>query len=423
MKKSGWIIISAIITLNVYILSSLLSTNTKNHVETLNKPLTLDLINKKQPPVFLETINKDIKKNYIVKFGDSFYTIFKKLNIPYQTLINIQQAKNSSRFLQIQPKNKLIFTYQDDKLISIEKKLSPTTKLTYFSDSKSIVLSDIHPDLETRIVFKQGKVDDSLYFAGLQSGLPEKLIMNFIQIFSWDIDFNQDIRKGDQFSLLYEQHYSDGVFLDNGRILVAEYINKGKGHQAILFTKNNKYIGYYQFDGSPLKKSFLRSPVAFSRISSRFTRGRYHPILHKIRAHRGVDYAAPLGTPVKAAGDGKVFFKGYSRGFGNTIILTHANGIATLYAHLYGFKRGLKKGKRIKQGSIIGYVGQSGLATGPHLHYEFRINGKHQDPLKVKLPKAKKLNLSDLNLFKTNAKPLLLQFNALKYSLSASDNS
>ncbi len=420
MKKPGWVILSTIVTLNLYILSSFVSSPSKTDAKTPIKPLSLNLIEKKQVPIVLDLPKNITTKEYIVKFGDSFYTIFQKLNIPYQVLVDIQRAKNNHDFLRIQPKNKLLFNYQNDQLVSIEKQLSSTIKLTYFADSKTIYSSNVYPEIETRIVFKQGNVDDSLYFAGLQSGLTDTLIMNFIQIFSWDIDFNQDIRKGDQFKLIYEQRFSDGVFLENGRILVAQYINKGKSFQAILFKKDNKAVGYYKIDGSPLKKSFLRSPVAFSRISSRFSRGRYHPILHKIRAHRGVDYAAAIGTPVKAVGDGRVFHKGYSKGFGNTIVLTHANGIATLYAHLYGYKRGLKKGQKVKQGSIIGTVGQSGLATGPHLHYEFRINGKHQNPLKVKLPKAKKLNLADLNLFKANAKPLLLQFNALKYSLNAS---
>jgi murein DD-endopeptidase MepM/ murein hydrolase activator NlpD len=421
MNKTGWLISSTLVTLSLFTFLSIITSYSEKNKESISKPIVLALAEKQTLSQTVPPSAKKITKNHHVKLGDSFFTIFKALSIPYQTLVNLQRAKNNTDFFRLRPKDTITFTYENDVLISIEKTHSVETKLKYTLANQTITQFNIHADIETRIVFSQGIVSDSLYYAGLNNGLNNNLIMNLIQIFSWDIDFNQDIRKGDQFRLIYEQKYSDGVFLKNGRILVAQYINKGKSFQAILFSKHNESIGYYSIDGSPLKKSFLRSPITFSRISSRFTLGRYHPILHKMRAHRGVDYAASRGTPIKTVGNGRVYHKIYSKGFGRYVIIKHANGISTLYAHMSSFRRGLKKGQKVKQGDIIGYVGQSGLATGPHLHYEFRINGKHQNPLKVRLPKAIKLNTANLKLFKTQAKPLLLQFNALKYSVSTTD--
>ena len=420
MNKKLWLILSMLSTLVFFGLFSYLTPLSKQQAKTISKPLQLSL--SENPPLIItpRKENTTSSKQLTIAPGDSFYTLFKKLQIPIATLLNIQKLPSSKLLLKLTPGEKVTFFFQQKKLIAIEKILDKDTKIYLDLEKQKISKKPLHTDIETRIAFAQGTIKDSLYIAGLRSGLSDNLIMELIHIFAWDIDFNLDIRKGDQFSVLYEKIYSDGSFLRNGRILVAEYINKGKAKLAILFNKAGKNIGYYTLDGSPLKKSFLRSPVAFTRISSRFTLGRYHPILHKIRAHKGVDYAAPIGTPVKSVGKGRVYFKGYSRGFGRTVIIKHANNITTLYAHLSAYRRKLKKGSKVKQGQVIAYVGKSGLATGPHLHFEFRVNGHHKNPLKVKLPKAKKLNAKDLKQFKQQAQPLLLQFNALKHSLTPS---
>lgn len=249
--------------------------------------------------------------------------------------------------------------------------------------------------------------------------------MQLASIFGWDIDFALDIRKGDHFSLLYEQQYLDGEKLRDGRILAAEFTNQDRTYQAVLFTDPKGRGLYYAPDGSSMRKAFLRSPVDFRRISSKFQRERYHPVLGKKRPHRGVDYAAKIGTPIKAAGDGKVIFRGTKGGYGRTVIVQHGGNITTLYAHMSGYRRGVTTGTRVQQGQIIGYVGKSGLATGPHLHYEFRLNGAHRNPLTVKLPDAKPIAAEYRELFQIQSKQLLAQlklFNTIQVAQAAASN-
>jgi murein DD-endopeptidase MepM/ murein hydrolase activator NlpD len=237
--------------------------------------------------------------------------------------------------------------------------------------------------------------------------------MELANIFGWDIDFALDIRQGDSFSLLYEEHYLDGEKLRNGRILAAEFHNRGDRFQAVLFTDPDGRGQYYSPDGKSMRKAFLRSPVDFRRISSTFQRERFHPVLGERRPHRGVDYAAATGTPIKAAGDGRVITRGVQGGYGNTVIIQHGNNITTLYAHLSRFQKGVTNGSRVRQGQVIGYVGKTGLATGPHLHYEFRINGRHQNPLTVKLPDAEPIPSKYREAFQQQSRPLLAQLDLL----------
>ena len=233
-------------------------------------------------------------------------------------------------------------------------------------------------------------------------------------MFGWDVDFALDIRKGDSFSLLFEQHYLDGEKLRDGKILAAEFTNQGNKYRAILFTDPEGNSQYYSEDGKSMRKAFLRSPVDFRRISSTFQRERFHPVLGKKRPHRGVDYAAASGTPIKAAGDGKVIFRGVKGGYGNTVVLQHGSNITTLYAHMSRFRKGVTSGSRVKQGQTIGYVGKSGLATGPHLHYEFRINGVHRNPLTVKLPDAAPIQAKYKAEFMEQSRQLLAQLDLFK---------
>jgi len=234
------------------------------------------------------------------------------------------------------------------------------------------------------------RIDTSLFEAGSKAGLSDKTIMELARIFGWDIDFAHDIRRGDWFRVLYQAIYRDGKKVDDGPILAAEFVTQGESHRAIRFTDAAGRTDYFHPDGRSVRKAFLRSPVRFDRITSGFSRARKHPILGHRRAHEGVDYGASTGTPVRTTGDGRVVFRGRNGGYGHMVKIRHAGRFTTVYAHLSRFAN-IRSGQRVKQGQTIGYVGQSGLATGPHLHYEFRVHGRPRNPLKVDLPDAEPL--------------------------------
>ncbi|HEB99883.1 MAG TPA: M23 family peptidase [Thiotrichales bacterium] len=259
-------------------------------------------------------------------------------------------------------------------------------------------------------------IDSSLFLAAQKAGLSDNLTMELAGIFGWDIDFALDIRRGDRFTVIYEELFLDGEKIGNGDILAAEFVNQGHVYRAVRYTDASGRTSYYAPDGHSMRKAFLRTPVAFSRISSRFSLGRKHPILNRIRAHKGVDYAAPYGTPIKATGDGKVIFIGRKGGYGKAVILRHGSRYTTLYAHMSRFARGLHSGSRVRQGQVIGYVGKSGLATGPHLHYEFRINGVHRNPLTVKLPAAAPIDRRYRADFEQKSRTLLAQLDLVRQS-------
>ena len=267
---------------------------------------------------------------------------------------------------------------------------------------------------QTRLAFAQAQIHNSLFAAGRQAGLNDTMIMQLASIFAWDIDFALDIREGDGFSVLYKAIYHEGEKVRSGEIVAAEFVNRGKTYRALRFTDDRDRSRYYTPQGRSVRKAFLRSPVRFTRISSRFSSGRYHPVLHRFRAHKGVDYAARRGTPVRAAGDGRITYRARKGGYGNTVIIQHGHRYTTLYAHLSRFNRKARHGQRIKQGQIIGYVGSSGLATGPHLHYEFRVNGRHHDPLRVKLPKVAPLARRFKKTFDTQSNHLLARLDFFK---------
>ncbi len=245
---------------------------------------------------------------------------------------------------------------------------------------------------DSRPRYASATIDNSLFLDGGRAHIPQQVLIELAGIFSWDIDFAQDIRKGDSFQLIYEEVFLEGKRIGTGDILVARFINKGKSYTALRYKSANGKVDYYNEKGLSMRKAFLRNPIDFARISSRFSLGRKHPILNRIRAHRGTDYAAATGTPIKAAGDGKIIWAGRKGGFGNAVVIQHGSRYQTLYAHLSRFNRNARRGRSVRQGQIIGYVGQTGLATGPHLHYEFRVNGVHRDSLRVKLPTAKPIS-------------------------------
>lgn len=257
--------------------------------------------------------------------------------------------------------------------------------------------------LETQVLMKSAEIRHSLFGAADAAGIPDSIATQLADILGGDIDFHRDLRKGDRFSVVFESVHHLGKPVRTGRILSAEFVNDGKSYRAVWFQGEDGTGGYYSADGKNIRKAFLRSPLEFSRVTSGFSGARFHPVLQKWRAHKGTDYGAPVGTRVRATGDGVVEFVGNQGGYGKVVVLRHQSRYTTLYGHLSGFAAGIKKGARIAQGDVIGFVGATGLASGPHLHYEFRINDVHQNPLAIALPSAPPLSARDLPRFREKA--------------------
>ncbi|MGB9093677.1 MAG: peptidoglycan DD-metalloendopeptidase family protein [Gallionella sp.] len=268
--------------------------------------------------------------------------------------------------------------------------------------------------LETRLLVRSGEIRTSLYAATDAAGLPDAAANQLSDLFSGDIDFHHDLRKGDRFTVVYEMTYSNGALLHMGRIQAAEFINQGHTYRALYFQKDAQHGDYFTPDGKSVHKAFLRSPIAYTRVSSSFSNSRFHPILKKWRSHKGTDFAAPIGTKVKVTADGIVTVVGREGGYGNVIMVNHQGRYTTVYGHLSRFAKGLHKGQHVAQGEVIGYVGMTGLATGPHLHYEFRVNGQQRDPLRVALPDAKPIDSADLAAFQPVEEKLVSRLNLLR---------
>ncbi|MCW8964362.1 MAG: peptidoglycan DD-metalloendopeptidase family protein [Gammaproteobacteria bacterium] len=360
-------------------------------------------------------------EKFKVKKGDSMALIFRRAGEKPGTLHNIMSSGDvTERFKHLQVGQTIEFGYNEDDQFQ-ELKFSPSkTQQLIVSRESGQWQPELHSEqVETRIQHATAVIKDSLFLSGSRAGLSDNTIMQLAGIFGWDIDFALDIRNGDQFSLIYETRHLDGEKIGDGEIIAAEFINQGKNYQAVRYTNPDNDTEYYSPDGRSMRKAFLRTPVKFSRISSRFTNKRWHPVLKRWRSHRGVDYAASRGTPVKATSNGKVTFKGRKGGYGKAIFLQHGKTYTTVYGHLKSYAKAVRKGAKVKQGQIIGYVGSTGLATGPHLHYELRVNGVHRNPLKVKLPKAHPIAKKYLQDFNNEALPLLTQLaliNAAKFA-------
>ncbi|MDD5385537.1 MAG: M23 family metallopeptidase, partial [Gallionella sp.] len=252
-------------------------------------------------------------------------------------------------------------------------------------------------------------IKSSLYAATDAAGMPEAAANQLTEIFSGDIDFHHDLRKGDKFTVVYEMTYSGGALVNTGRIQAAEFINQGQAYRAVYFQND-----YYTAEGKSVRKAFLRSPIEFSRVSSGFTNSRFHPVLNQWRAHKGVDFAAPIGTKVKVTSDGVVSTVGRQNGYGNFITISHQGRFTTVYGHLSRFAKGLHRGQRVAQGDVIGYVGMTGMTTGPHLHYEFKIDGQQRDPLRVALPDAQPVNAANKAVFQLAADNFVARLNLLR---------
>ena len=344
-----------------------------------------------------------------VRPGDSLSAIFSELEI-HSHLRPILALKGAGKALRaIYPGQLIRVRKQNGQFRELVYEPDDRHQLRVVRDGDHYRLQQVEKPVEVRRRLASGVIRDSLFVDGRRAGLSDGVIMELAGIFGWDIDFALDLRKGDRFTLIYEELYRDGEKIGDGHIVAAEFSNQGRDYQAVRYTRPDGVTDYYSPDGRSMRKAFLRTPVNFTHISSRFSLRRKHPILNRIRAHKGVDYAAPRGTPVKAAGDGKVIFKGRKGGYGRVIILKHGARYSTLYAHLNAYSRRIRVGSRVKQGQVIGFVGMSGLATGPHLHYEFRVNGVHRNPLTVKLPAAQPLPAKYMADFKAHAQPLLSQ--------------
>jgi len=268
--------------------------------------------------------------------------------------------------------------------------------------------------LEKRLFVRTGEIKTSLYAATDAAGMPEAAANQLTEIFSGDVDFHHDLKRGDKFTVVYEMTYSNGALVRAGRIQAAEFINQGHSYRAVYFQSDAQHGDYYTPDGKSVRKAFLRSPIAFSRVSSGFTTSRFHPILNKWRAHKGVDFAAPIGTQVKSTSDGAVSFVGKQNGYGNVIMVNHQGHYSTVYGHLSRYAKGLHQGQRVAQGEVIGYVGMTGYATGPHLHYEVKIDGQQRDPLRVALPNAQPVGSTDKVAFKSLSDNFVDRLNQLR---------
>lgn len=346
-----------------------------------------------------------------IQRGDTLGSLLSRMNINDQEAVSFLLNAKETQALRsefIAGRSISAHASGQGKLLNLHFPLSDKeTALVVKRGSPGFSAAEVAERPEVHITTKMGTIETSLFGATDSANIPDNIAIQMAEIFSSEIDFHSDLRKGDRFVVSYEMRYSGGQATQSGRILAAEFINDGRRHQAIWHERNGKQGEYLTPDGKPLKKTFLRSPLEFSRVSSGFSM-RFHPILKTWRAHQGVDYAAPTGTPVRATANATVHFVGSQNGYGNTIVLRHDEKHSTLYAHLSRFKAGLRTGQRINQGDTIGYVGQTGWATGPHLHYEFKIHGKPVNPLSVTLPIANTpLDQTQLSLFKKNSQERL----------------
>jgi murein DD-endopeptidase MepM/ murein hydrolase activator NlpD len=336
-----------------------------------------------------------------VRRNETLGNIFSRLGLSASLMHKLLDANEHVRSLvQIHPGDQIAFRIPADGVLTgLQFDRSETQRILIEVDGDAINERIIDRPLERRLQYGSAVISHSLFGAGDAAGLSDLTVMKLAEVFNFDIDFAQDLRKGDSFSVIYEAVYRDGVRLRDGDIVAAVFVNQGKRYEAYRHVDASGRSDYYAADGRSLRKAFIRTPVEFSRISSRFSTARKHPILGRVRAHKGVDYAAPTGTPIRAAGSGTVTFVGNRSGWGKTIEIQHGKTITTLYAHMSRFGKGMARGTKVQQGEVIGYVGMTGLATGPHLHYEFRVNGVHRDPLSVDLPKGDPLAGSELAAF------------------------
>lgn len=389
----------------------------------LAQQAALDAVHLKTLPDALETPAASPWVTLKVKPGQTLSSIFDAEGLPVMDWVQlVRLGGDAKRLKRLRAGDTLRLRKGPEGLAELTYALDEARTLQVSRTDAGFEAITLAADIERRPTYAMGTLNSSLYESGIAAGLPAGLIIEMADIFGYDIDFVQDIRVGDRFTVIYEELFKNGEKLRAGNILAAEFVNQGKPLRAVRYTDPQGNSGYYAPEGQSLRKSFIRTPLDVFRISSHFSYGRRHPVLNRIRAHLGTDYAAGTGTPVKATGDGRVTFIGSKGGYGKVIILKHGSSYETLYAHMSRFNSKLSYGSRVKQGQVIGYVGRTGLATGPHLHYEFRVNGRHRDPRRVTLPRASALPRQYLENFRASSGPLLGQLEALNHSQVAQAN-
>jgi murein DD-endopeptidase MepM/ murein hydrolase activator NlpD len=347
--------------------------------------------------------------------GDTMEKLFRQHHLDVGELMAIAQLDAArQQFRRIKPGDTFDVEHDDGSVVSMYSQLNLTSALQVSKGENGFSAEIVDRPIEIRKRFAYGVIESSLFESAAQAGLSDRTIMNVAGIFAWDVDFILDIRQGDNYYVQFEEIWQDGEYVTDGEIIAAEFNNNGRQIRAIRFKDENDRTDYFTPSGDSVRKAFIRAPVDFTRISSNFNPNRRHPILNTIRAHRGVDYAAPRGTPIKAAGDGKVIFRGTKSGYGKVVILQHGGNITTLYAHMSNFAAKAGLGTRVRQGQTIGYVGMTGLATANHLHYEYRLNGVHRNPRTVSLPDAEPIAEKYRQRFLAEAAPILEELENFK---------
>ena len=359
----------------------------------------------------------------VVRRNDTLDSIFRRLRLSVEDLAAVRNLPGIRQSLDIlKPGDVIRLASLNGGLTTLERRVSETSTLNVTrSADGGFAAQMVQNAVQTRIVPLHGRITSSLFRTVNELGASDTVALQLAEVFRYDIDFAQELQPGDSFTIVLSQVWRDGSFLHDGDILAAEFVNAGRTYRAVRYTLPDGRTEYYTPDGKALRKAFLLAPVQFSRISSGFGL-RWHPILNRMRAHRGIDYAAPVGTPIRAAGDGRVKFKGVEGGYGNVVMLAHANGVETVYGHMSRFANGLAVGKHVKQGELIGYVGMSGLATGPHLHYEYRVGGVHRNPASIKSLPAEPIPAALRPDFEAKSRVLLASLDAATQHTQLADN-
>jgi len=386
-------------------------------IEEITLPTTAEVT----PSISLE--NQPLWQVDQVRRDDTFASLLDRINVRNPEAIDFLRLAREARPLasQLRPgRTILVKTTDEGDLLTLQYQTGPDSALTVQKTNQGYQAEELPIVLENHTLVKSAQIRSSLFAATDEAGIPDHIAMQLADIFSTDIDFHLDLRQGDRFTVVYDASYNNGELIKTGRVLAAEFLNQGKTYRAVLYRDPAGKESYYTADGKSIHKAFLRSPLEFSRISSGFSMARLHPILKTLRAHKGVDYAAPIGTRVKSTADATVTFVGTQAGYGNVVMLQHQGGISTVYGHLSRIAPGLRKGTKVMQGEIIGFVGMTGLATGPHLHYEFRVQGTQRDPLRMALPDARPVPAEYRTDFVSQEQPLLAKLDLLRGTNTAS---
>lgn len=369
------------------------------------------------------TANEDHWETVTTQSGDTLALIFKRIGLNNKTLMTVLKNNPYAKTLvKIKTNQKIQFLIQNDNLLKLVFPISATQSLEVALQGERYISQIKALKMTSQNYYVSARLNGSLYGTARRMNIPYKLIRQMTEIFNWQIDFAKDVHSGDQFTIAYKAYFIENKLVGTGDILAVSYTNKGKTYQAVHHVSRSGEENYYSPQGTSLKKAFIRYPIKFSHISSTYNLSRLHPVLHYRRPHKGVDLAAPIGTPIHATGDGRITSIGRDNGYGNVIKVAHNQGYTTLYAHMLKFQKGLSKGDHIKRGDVIGYVGQSGLANGPHCHYEFHINQKPVNPSTLNLPHSAPIAIREMASFRANSNAILAQMKLYEEAVAAGNS-